>query len=82
MEQSFLPTMRTLFYAPVTSPLSEVDTNNVAELFIELTRPSTETQVHTHNSTAYAKKYFGIMQLTITLLVAIFSLISVCVLFF
>uniref|UniRef100_A0A8C2BSF7 Non-SMC condensin I complex, subunit G n=1 Tax=Cyprinus carpio TaxID=7962 RepID=A0A8C2BSF7_CYPCA len=40
VEESFLPTMRTLFNAPVTSPLSEVDTSNVAELFVELTRPS------------------------------------------
>uniref|UniRef100_A0A673GVJ1 Condensin complex subunit 3-like n=1 Tax=Sinocyclocheilus rhinocerous TaxID=307959 RepID=A0A673GVJ1_9TELE len=36
----FLPTLRTLFNAPVTSPLSEVDASNVAELFVELTRPS------------------------------------------
>lgn len=40
VEESFLLTMRTLFNAPVTSPLSEVDTSNVAELYIELTRPS------------------------------------------
>lgn len=39
VEESFLPTMRTLFNAPVTSPLSEVDASNVAELFVELTRP-------------------------------------------
>lgn len=37
-------TMRTLFNAPVTSPLSEVDTSNVAELYVELTRPSALTQ--------------------------------------
>lgn len=36
--------MRTLFNAPVTSPLSEVDTSNVAELFVELTRPSSLVQ--------------------------------------
>lgn len=36
--------MRTLFNAPVTSPLSEVDTSNVAELFVELTRPSALVQ--------------------------------------
>uniref|UniRef100_A0A8C1L7M5 Non-SMC condensin I complex, subunit G n=1 Tax=Cyprinus carpio TaxID=7962 RepID=A0A8C1L7M5_CYPCA len=34
VEESFLPTMRTLFNAPVTSPLSEVDTSNVAELLL------------------------------------------------
>lgn len=39
--------MRTLFNAPATSPLSEIDTNNVAELFVELTRANTQTQVHT-----------------------------------
>ncbi|KAJ8399327.1 hypothetical protein AAFF_G00413650 [Aldrovandia affinis] len=40
LEESFLPTLQTLLYAPATSPLSEVDVSNVAELFIELTRPS------------------------------------------
>ncbi|XP_053475027.1 condensin complex subunit 3 isoform X3 [Ictalurus furcatus] len=43
VEESFVPTMRTLFHAPATSPLSEVDTNNVAELFVELTRSSAPT---------------------------------------
>ncbi|KAG7458740.1 hypothetical protein MATL_G00223870 [Megalops atlanticus] len=40
LEESFLPTLQTLFNAPATSPLAEVDISNVAELFIELTRPS------------------------------------------
>ncbi|KAI4895422.1 hypothetical protein NFI96_024321 [Prochilodus magdalenae] len=56
VEESFLPTMRTLFNAPATSPLSEIDTSNVAELFIELTRPSTLVQpsqgVRVHDSLA------------------------------
>ncbi|XP_035272902.1 condensin complex subunit 3 isoform X2 [Anguilla anguilla] len=39
LEESFLPTMQTLLNAPATSPLAEVDVSNVAELFIELTRP-------------------------------------------
>ncbi|XP_066501995.1 condensin complex subunit 3 [Hoplias malabaricus] len=43
VEESFLMTMRTLFKAPVTSPLSEIDFSNVAELYTELTRPSTLT---------------------------------------
>ncbi|KAF5902194.1 condensin complex subunit 3-like isoform X1, partial [Clarias magur] len=43
VEESFIPTMRTLFNAPATSPLSEIDTNNVAELFIELTRSNAQT---------------------------------------
>uniref|UniRef100_A0A7N8XT39 Non-SMC condensin I complex, subunit G n=1 Tax=Mastacembelus armatus TaxID=205130 RepID=A0A7N8XT39_9TELE len=40
IEESFLPTVRTVMNAPVTSPLAEVDINNVVELFVELTRPS------------------------------------------
>uniref|UniRef100_A0A8C9SVB4 Non-SMC condensin I complex, subunit G n=1 Tax=Scleropages formosus TaxID=113540 RepID=A0A8C9SVB4_SCLFO len=39
-EESFLPTLWTLLNAPATSPLAEVDVSNVAELFVELTRPS------------------------------------------
>ncbi|XP_061100409.1 condensin complex subunit 3 isoform X1 [Conger conger] len=39
LEESFLPTVQTLLNAPATSPLAEVDISNVAELFIELTRP-------------------------------------------
>ncbi|KAM9793100.1 condensin complex subunit 3 [Neosynchiropus ocellatus] len=50
VEESFLPTLRTLMNAPATSPLAEVDVNNVVELFVELTRssalmkPSTNTE--------------------------------------
>ncbi|XP_077426614.1 condensin complex subunit 3 isoform X2 [Vanacampus margaritifer] len=40
VEESFLPTVRTLMNAPATSPLAEVDVNNVVELFVELTRSS------------------------------------------
>lgn len=40
MEESFLPTLRTLLNAPSTSPLAEVDANSVVELMVELTRPS------------------------------------------
>lgn len=53
MEESFLPTVRTLMNAPATSPLAEVDVNNVVELLVELTRPSvlikpsTNTEVRT-----------------------------------
>uniref|UniRef100_A0A8C6K7K4 Non-SMC condensin I complex, subunit G n=1 Tax=Nothobranchius furzeri TaxID=105023 RepID=A0A8C6K7K4_NOTFU len=54
VEESFLPTIRTLLEAPATSPLAEVDVNNVVELLVELTRPSAlikpstniETSVH------------------------------------
>ncbi|XP_034396454.1 condensin complex subunit 3 isoform X2 [Cyclopterus lumpus] len=40
VEEGFLPTVRTLMNAPATSPLAEVDINNVVELLVELTRPS------------------------------------------
>ncbi|RVE76276.1 hypothetical protein OJAV_G00006640 [Oryzias javanicus] len=40
VEECFLPTVRTLLNAPATSPLAEVDINNVVELLVELTRPS------------------------------------------
>ncbi|XP_041789440.1 condensin complex subunit 3 isoform X2 [Chelmon rostratus] len=55
VEESFLPTVRTLMNAPATSPLAEVDINNVLELFVELTRPSvlikpsTTTEVCVHD---------------------------------
>ncbi|XP_060687493.1 condensin complex subunit 3 [Hemiscyllium ocellatum] len=37
-QEAFLPTLRTLFYAPASSPLAEVNQHNVAELFVDLTR--------------------------------------------
>lgn len=37
MEEAFMPTLRTLLNAPATSPLAEVDVNNVAELLVQLT---------------------------------------------
>ncbi|ELK06459.1 condensin complex subunit 3 [Pteropus alecto] len=39
-EEAFLPTLQTLASAPASSPLSEIDITNVAELLIDLTRPS------------------------------------------
>uniref|UniRef100_A0A8D2IV96 Non-SMC condensin I complex subunit G n=1 Tax=Varanus komodoensis TaxID=61221 RepID=A0A8D2IV96_VARKO len=39
-EEAFLPTLQIIFNAPASSPLSEVDISNVAELFVDLTRPS------------------------------------------
>ncbi|XP_077136116.1 condensin complex subunit 3 [Ranitomeya variabilis] len=38
--EAFLPTLQTLFNAPASSPLADVDANNVAELLVDLTRPS------------------------------------------
>ncbi|XP_076026348.1 condensin complex subunit 3 isoform X2 [Genypterus blacodes] len=40
VEESFLPTVRTLMNAPATSPLAEIEIANVVELLVELTRPS------------------------------------------
>ncbi|KAK2143344.1 hypothetical protein LSH36_852g00004, partial [Paralvinella palmiformis] len=37
IEEAFLPTLNTLFNAPVTSPLSKVDVSNTAELLTQLT---------------------------------------------
>lgn len=39
-EEAFLPTLQTLANAPASSPLAEIDITNVAELFVDLTRPS------------------------------------------
>ena len=38
MEAAFVPTMKVLFDAPVTSPLTEIDTEDVGMLFVHLTR--------------------------------------------
>ncbi|XP_078359066.1 condensin complex subunit 3-like [Oculina patagonica] len=37
VEEAFLPTLKTLFSAPVSSPLASVNINNVAELLVDLT---------------------------------------------
>jgi len=37
VEEAFLPTLKTLFSAPVSSPLASVNINNVAELLVHLT---------------------------------------------
>ena len=37
VEEAFLPTLETLFNAPTTSPLAQVNENNVAELLVNLT---------------------------------------------
>ncbi|XP_043827733.1 condensin complex subunit 3 [Dromiciops gliroides] len=39
-EEAFFPTLKTLLNAPASSPLAEVDIANVAELLVDLTRPS------------------------------------------
>lgn len=37
MEEAFIPTLKTLRNAPLSSPLAEVNAENVAELMIQLT---------------------------------------------
>ncbi|NXF37631.1 CND3 protein, partial [Nyctibius bracteatus] len=39
-EEAYIPTLQTLLNAPATSPLAEIDINNVSELLVDLTRPS------------------------------------------
>ncbi|XP_036776938.1 condensin complex subunit 3 [Manis pentadactyla] len=39
-EEAFVPTLQTLASAPASSPLAEVEVANVAELLVDLTRPS------------------------------------------
>ncbi|XP_021917110.1 condensin complex subunit 3 isoform X2 [Zootermopsis nevadensis] len=47
LEQAFLPTLRTLFQAPCTSPLVEVDQDSVVRLVLNLTRPNlNKSSVH------------------------------------
>ncbi|CAG5940268.1 unnamed protein product [Menidia menidia] len=62
VEESFLPTIRTLVNAPATSPLAEVDIGNVVELIVELTRqsalirpPSNTEEVCVHDYLAVVK---------------------------
>ena len=44
VEEAFLPTLKTLLNAPGSSPLQEVDVNNVAELLVQLTNTKLITQ--------------------------------------
>ncbi|KAK7929251.1 hypothetical protein WMY93_005646 [Mugilogobius chulae] len=59
IEESFLPTVRTLLNAPVTSPLAEVDINNVVELLVELTRPSTQIKPSTNTEEVCVHDYLA-----------------------
>ncbi|NXI53842.1 CND3 protein, partial [Chloroceryle aenea] len=56
-EEAYLPTLQTLFNAPATSPLSEIDTSNVSELLVDLTRPS--------NLKPQSKKFQDYQELTV-----------------
>lgn len=46
IQEAFLPTLRTLFDAPNSSPLASVDVHNVGELLVHLTKPSVIRSLH------------------------------------
>lgn len=64
VEEAFLPTLQVIFDAPNTSPLSDIDEYNVAELLVQLTDPKqlssksqtdltqTDTMMTSHDSLA------------------------------
>ncbi|KAM4584418.1 condensin complex subunit 3 isoform 2-T2 [Odontesthes bonariensis] len=60
VEESFLPTVRTLMNAPATSPLAEVDINNVLELLVELTRPSALIKPSTNTEEVCVHDYLAV----------------------
>ncbi|KAF3687656.1 Condensin complex subunit 3 [Channa argus] len=60
VEESFLPTVRTLINAPATSPLAEVDINNVVELLVELTRPSALIKAPTNTEEVCVHDYLAV----------------------
>ncbi|XP_008315148.1 condensin complex subunit 3 [Cynoglossus semilaevis] len=60
VEESFLPTLRTLLNAPSTSPLAEVDANSVVELMVELTRPSVLIKPSTNTEEVFVHDYLAV----------------------
>ncbi|XP_041640826.1 condensin complex subunit 3 [Cheilinus undulatus] len=60
VEESFLPTVRTLMNAPATSPLAEVDINNVVELLVELTCPSALIKPPTNTEEVCVHDYLAV----------------------
>ncbi|KAM7008781.1 condensin complex subunit 3 [Tautogolabrus adspersus] len=60
LEESFLPTVRTLMNAPATSPLAEVDINNVVELLVELTRPTALIKPSTNTEEVCVHDYLAV----------------------
>ncbi len=47
--EAFLPTLHTLFDAPASSPLAEINENNVAELLVQLTNAKHLMNVNNNN---------------------------------
>ncbi|XP_078266980.1 condensin complex subunit 3 [Rhinoraja longicauda] len=48
-QEAFLPTLRTLFYAPASSPLAEINPLNVAELFVDMSHVSATNSLNKKN---------------------------------
>lgn len=53
VEEAFIPTLKTLRNAPLSSPLAEVNAENVAELLIQLT--NTKLLLKNQNETETVK---------------------------
>ena len=49
IEEAFMPTLKTLFDAPATSPLTEVDVDDVGAFFLQLTRADILQQTNKMN---------------------------------
>ncbi|KAM6941539.1 condensin complex subunit 3 [Lycodopsis pacificus] len=60
VEEGFLPTVRTLMNAPATSPLAEVDINNVVEILVDLTRPSALFKPSTNREEVCVHDYLAV----------------------
>jgi hypothetical protein len=46
VEEATLPTLRTLWMAPASSPLAEVNANNVADFLVQLTNKQNRLEAH------------------------------------
>ena len=57
VEEAFLPTLKTLLNAPSSSPLAEVNVNNVAELLVQLTNTKLLTVNQNQSEISQVKQY-------------------------
>lgn len=58
VEQAFMPTLKTLFNAPASSPLADVNVTNVAELLVQLT--SNKLMIENHSKSMDMRVGVGI----------------------
>jgi condensin complex subunit 3 len=61
VEEAFIPTLKTLRNAPLSSPLAEVNAENVAELLIQLT--NSKLLLKNQSESESVKVFTGIDQL-------------------